>query len=168
MPENLPARRQRPTWDEYFLDIAFSVAERSTCDRAHVGAVLVRDRRILATGYNGSAAGLPHCDEVGHLMVDGHCVRTLHAEQNAIIQSALHGISSEGATVYVTHQPCLTCAKMLINAGITRVVYAGNYLDAYSRLFLAEAHVTLDFLPRPHNADSVYLPVSDAGSNGEK
>src|SRR5690349_1035987 len=84
MSENLGTRRQRPTWDEYFLDIAFSVAERSTCDRAHVGAVLVRDRRILATGYNGSPAGLPHCDEVGHLLIDGHCVRTLHAEQNAI------------------------------------------------------------------------------------
>lgn len=158
-PENLPTRRQRPTWDEYFLDIAFSVAERSTCDRAHVGAVLVRDRRILATGYNGSPAGLPHCDEVGHLMVDGHCVRTLHAEQNAIIQSALHGVSSEGATAYVTHQPCLTCAKMLINAGIQRVVYAGNYLDEYSRQFLAEANVQLEHLPRPRHNDSLYQPL---------
>jgi dCMP deaminase len=152
--------RQRPTWDEYFLDIAFSVAERSTCDRAHVGAVLVRDKRILATGYNGSPAGLPHCDEVGHLMVDGHCVRTLHAEQNAIIQAALHGVSSEGATAYVTHQPCLTCAKMLINAGVKRVVYAGSYLDNYSRQFLAEAHVQLEHLPRRRHSDSVYQPAS--------
>jgi dCMP deaminase len=158
-PENLRTRRPRPTWDEYFLDIAFSVAERSTCDRAHVGAVLVRDRRILATGYNGSPAGLPHCDEVGHLMVDGHCVRTLHAEQNAIIQSALHGVSSEGATAYVTHQPCLTCAKMLINAGIQRVVYAGNYLDEYSRQFLAEANVQLEHLPRPRHNDSLSQPL---------
>lgn len=162
MSETSPTRRQRPTWDEYFLDIAFSVAERSTCDRAHVGAVLVRDKRILATGYNGSPAGLPHCDEAGHLMVDGHCVRTLHAEQNAIIQSALHGVSSEGATAYVTHQPCLTCAKMLINAGVQRVVYAGNYLDNYSRQFLAEAHVQLDHLPRPRRADSLYEPQPDA------
>ena len=161
MSETSPTRRQRPTWDEYFLDIAFSVAERSTCDRAHVGAVLVRDKRILATGYNGSPAGLPHCDEAGHLMVDGHCVRTLHAEQNAIIQSALHGVSSEGATAYVTHQPCLTCAKMLINAGIQRVVYAGNYLDNYSRQFLAEARVQLDHLPRPHRADRVLEPQPD-------
>ena len=153
--------RHRPTWDEYFLDIAFSVAERSTCDRAHVGAVLVRDKRILATGYNGSPAGLPHCDEVGHLMIDGHCVRTLHAEQNAIIQSALHGVSSEGATAYVTHQPCLTCAKMLINAGVERVVYAGDYLDDNSRQFLAAAHVKLDHLPRPRPSDSVYAPTSD-------
>jgi dCMP deaminase len=159
MTENPTTRRHRPTWDEYFLDIAFSVAERSTCDRAHVGAVLVRDKRILSTGYNGSPAGLPHCDEVGHLMVDGHCVRTLHAEQNAIIQSALHGVSSEGATAYVTHQPCLTCAKMLINAGVTRVVYAGSYLDEYSRQFLAEAHVQLEHLPRQRHSDSVYQPA---------
>jgi dCMP deaminase len=155
------ASRQRPTWDHYFLGIAFSVAERSTCDRAHVGAVLVRDKRILATGYNGSPAGLPHCDEVGHLMVDGHCVRTLHAEQNAIIQSALHGVSSEGATAYVTHQPCLTCAKMLINAGVERVVYAGNYLDENSRHFLAQANVKLDYLPRHHASDIIPTPASD-------
>jgi dCMP deaminase len=154
MLDNVSTHRQRPTWDEYFLDIAFSVAERSTCDRAHVGAVLVRDKRILATGYNGSPAGLPHCDEVGHLIVDGHCVRTLHAEQNAIIQSALHGISSEGATAYVTHQPCLTCAKMLINAGVRRVVFAGNYPDENSVQFLAQANVALERLPRP--ANSVY------------
>lgn len=146
----------RPSWDEYFMDIAFTVAQRSTCDRAHVGAVLVRDRRILATGYNGAPAGLPHCDDVGHLMVDGHCVRTLHAEQNAIIQAALHGVSIQGATAYVTHQPCLTCAKMLINAGIRRVVYAGNYPDDLSRQFLNEANVALVHLPRSRAADSVY------------
>lgn len=160
MSEN-SSTRHRPTWDEYFLDIAFSVAERSTCDRAHVGAVLVRDKRILATGYNGSPAGLPHCDEVGHLMIDGHCVRTLHAEQNAIIQSALHGVSSEAATAYVTHQPCLTCAKMLINAGVERVVYAGDYLDDNSRQFLAAANVKLDYLPRPRSASSVHAPAPD-------
>jgi dCMP deaminase len=148
----------RPTWDEYFMDIAFAVAERSTCDRAHVGAVLVRDRRILATGYNGAPAGLPHCDDVGHLMVDGHCVRTLHAEQNAIIQAALHGVGISGATAYVTHHPCLTCAKMLINAGITRVVYAGNYPDEYSRQFFEQAHVELLHLLRIRAADSVYKP----------
>lgn len=164
MTENSTAHRQRPTWDEYFLEIAFSVAERSTCDRAHVGAVLVRDKRILSTGYNGSPAGLPHCDEVGHLMIDGHCVRTLHAEQNAIIQSALHGVSSEGATAYVTHQPCLTCAKMLINAGIRRVVYAGNYPDEYSRQFFAQASVQLEHLPRPRPADSPYEPTPHSGT----
>ena len=89
------------------MDIAFTVAQRSTCDRAHVGAVLVRDRRMLTTGYNGAPAGLPHCDDVGHLMVDGHCVRTLHAEQNAIIQAALHGVSTESATA-VCDPPALS------------------------------------------------------------
>ena len=128
---------------------SFTVAQRSTCDRAHVGCVLVRERRILTTGYNGAPAGLPHCDEVGHLLIDGHCVRTLHAEQNAIIQGALHGVSIVGATAYVTHEPCLTCAKMLINAGVRRVVYAGNYPDANSRYFLDEAGVALEHLPQP-------------------
>jgi dCMP deaminase len=146
------------------MDIAFAVAERSTCDRAHVGAVLVRDRRILTTGYNGAPAGLPHCDEVGHLMVDGHCVRTLHAEQNAIIQAALHGVSIEGATAYVTHQPCLTCAKMIINAGIRCVVYAGNYPDEYSRLFFDQAGVELIHLVRVRSGDSVYHPSSEPAS----
>ena len=158
--------RTRPGWDDYFMDIAFTVAERSTCDRAHVGAVLVRDRRILTTGYNGAPAGLPHCDDVGHLMVDGHCVRTLHAEQNAIIQAALHGISIEGATAYVTHQPCLTCAKMLINAGVRRVVYAGNYPDENSREFFRIAGVDLIHLPRERRADSVYHPDSAPDATG--
>jgi dCMP deaminase len=150
--------RSRPSWDEYFLQIAFTVAQRSTCDRAHVGCVLVRDRRILTTGYNGAPAGLPHCDEVGHLLVDGHCVRTLHAEQNALIQAALHGVGTEGATAYVTHQPCLTCAKMLINAGVRRVVYAGNYPDDYSRQFLVAAGVALVHLAWQRPADTVYQP----------
>jgi dCMP deaminase len=133
----------RPSWDEYFMGIAFQVAKRSTCDRARVGAIIVKDRRILTTGYNGAPAGLPHCDDVDHLMVDGHCVRTLHAEQNAIIQAALHGVSVQGGTMYVTHQPCLTCAKMIINAGIVRVVHAGDYPDENSRAFLAQAGVGL-------------------------
>ena len=152
----------RPSWDDYFMDIAFTVAQRSTCDRAHVGCVLVRDRRMLCTGYNGAPAGLPHCDEVGHLMIDGHCVRTLHAEQNAIIQAALHGVSTQGATAYVTHQPCLTCAKMLINAGVRRVVYAGNYPDGHSRRFFAEAGVELVHAPGNRAADSVFSPESDS------
>lgn len=133
----------RPSWDEYFMGIARQVARRATCDRAQVGAIIVKERRILTTGYNGAPAGLPHCDDVGHLMVDGHCLRTLHAEQNAIIQAALHGVSVRGGTIYVTHQPCLTCAKMIINAGIVRVVYAGDYLDENSVAFLAQAGVAL-------------------------
>ncbi len=134
----------RPSWDDYFMDIAFQVAKRSTCDRARVGAIIVKDRRILTTGYNGAPAGLPHCDDVGHLMVGGHCMRTLHAEQNAIIQGALHGVAVAGGTMYVTHQPCLTCAKMIINAGIERVVYAGEYADENAVTFLHQAGVALD------------------------
>lgn len=134
---------QRPSWDEYFIGIAEQVAKRSTCPRAAVGAVIVKDRRILTTGYNGAPMGLPHCTEVGCLMVDGHCVRTLHAEQNAIIQAALHGVSVQGSTMYVTHQPCLNCAKMIINAGIVRVVYGGDYPDPQACAFLSEAGVAL-------------------------
>jgi len=134
----------RPAWDSYFMGLAFEVAKRSTCNRASVGAILVRDKRILATGYNGSPTGLPHCHEAGCLMFRGHCVRTLHAEQNAIIQAALHGISIDEATIYVTHQPCFTCAKMIINAGIIRVVYGGDYLDELARQFLEEAGVELE------------------------
>lgn len=133
----------RPSWDDYFMQITFEVAKRSTCPRAAVGAILVRDRRILTTGYNGAPAGLPHCTEVGCLMVNGHCVRTLHAEQNAIIQGALHGVNISGSTLYVTHQPCLSCAKMVINAGIRRVVFAGVYPDEIAQGFLEGAGVEL-------------------------
>ena len=106
----------RPDWDSYFMKIAYAVSERSTCDRAMVGCVLVMEKRILTTGFNGSPMGQDHCDEVGHLIVDGHCVRTIHAETNAIIQAALHGVSTRGATCYVTHLPCINCTKALINA----------------------------------------------------
>ncbi len=145
----------RPSWDDYFMGITFQVAQRGTCDRARVGAIIVKDRRILTTGYNGAPAGLPHCDEVGHLMINGHCMRTLHAEQNAIIQAALHGVSVAGGTIYVTHQPCLTCAKMIINAGIKRVVYAGHYPDENSVAFLAAAGVALEhWQPASRSAES--------------
>jgi len=134
----------RPTWDEYFLKIAAAVAERSTCDRAHVGAVLVREKRILTTGFNGSPAGLEHCDEVGHLLIDGHCVRTIHAEINAIIQAAMHGVSTNGSICYVTHFPCINCTKSLINAGINRVVYLNNYrIDDNALKFFQQAEVEL-------------------------
>ncbi|MBN2045974.1 MAG: cytidine/deoxycytidylate deaminase family protein [Anaerolineales bacterium] len=134
----------RPSWDNYFMKIAVTVAERSTCDRAHVGAVLVREKRILTTGFNGSPAGLPHCDDAGHLLVDGHCVRTIHAETNAIIQAALHGVSTKGATCYVTHFPCINCTKTLINAGITRIVYLNDYrVDEIAMSFIMETGVKL-------------------------
>ncbi len=109
------------------MEVARVVATRSTCDRAAVGCVIVRERRILATGYNGAPKGQPHCDDVGHLMENGHCIRTLHAEQNALIQAALHGVSTNGATLYVTHQPCFTCAKMIVNAGIVKVIHGEGY-----------------------------------------
>jgi dCMP deaminase len=134
----------RPTWDSYFINIALAVAERSTCDRAKVGAVLVRDKRILTTGFNGSPSGQPHCDTDGHLLVDGHCVRTIHAETNAIIQAALHGVSTKDATCYVTHIPCINCTKTLINAGITQIVYLNDYrIDEHALEFLKTAGVEL-------------------------
>ena len=132
----------RPDWDSYFMKIAYAVSERSTCDRAFVGCVLVLDKRILTTGFNGSPVGQPHCDEVGHLLVDEHCVRTIHAETNAIIQAALHGVSTRGSTCYVTHFPCVNCAKVLINAGITRLVYCEAYrLDQVALDFLSAAKI---------------------------
>lgn len=142
----------RPSWDEYFIEIARQVATRSTCLRRHVGAVIVRDKRILATGYNGAPRGLAHCDVVGCLreklgIPSGQrqeICRGLHAEQNAIIQAALHGISTDGAMIYVTHQPCITCAKMIINAGIVRVISANSYPDELAREMLAEAGIPLE------------------------
>ena len=119
----------RASWDEYFMNIAREVATRATCDRKHVGAVIERERSILATGYNGSIAGLPHCDEEGHLMEDGHCVRTIHAEANAVIQAARNGVRIEGAHIYVTASPCFGCFKMLANAGIKKIVYGEFYRD---------------------------------------
>ncbi len=141
--QNQADKHSRPSWDEYFLNIAREVAHRSTCERAHVGAVIVKNKRILTTGYNGSPRGLPHCTEVGCLMEKGHCIRTLHAEQNAIIQAALHGVSTDGSSIYVTHQPCFLCAKTIINAGILRIVYDNEYPDDLSRQFLQEAGVAL-------------------------
>ncbi len=135
----------RPDWDSYFLKIAIAVSERSTCDRAFVGCVLVLEKRILTTGFNGSPAGQPHCDEVGHLLVDGHCVRTIHAETNAIIQAALHGVSTKGATCYVTHFPCINCTKALINAGIVRLVYSESYrIDDFALDFFKAAKVEIN------------------------
>ena len=134
----------RPDWDSYFMKIAYAVSERSTCDRAQVGCVLVLEKRILTTGFNGSPAGQPHCDEVGHLMVEGHCVRTIHAETNAIIQAALHGVSTRGSTCYVTHLPCINCTKALINAGITRLVYHIVYRqDPIALQFLEGARIEI-------------------------
>ena len=119
----------RASWDEYFMDIAVVVARRSTCPRKHVGAVIVRDKTILSTGYNGSVRGLPHCDDAGHMMVDGHCVRTIHAEVNAVVQAAKNGTRIDGATIYVTASPCWNCFKTICNVGIKRIVFEEFYRD---------------------------------------
>jgi dCMP deaminase len=126
----------RPSWDQYFMMITRQVADRSTCNRAKVGAVIVRDKNILATGYNGSPAGLPHCTEVGCLIyesktpsgeIEENCFRTIHAEINAIAQAAKNGASIQGADIYITHTPCIHCFKVLINTGIRRVLYEKPY-----------------------------------------
>jgi len=129
---------KRPSWDEYFMEIMDSVSKRATCNRGKSGCVIVKDKRIIATGYVGSPVGLPHCDEVGHLIkklthedgkVTEHCVRTIHAEQNAICQAAKFGTSIEGGTLYCKMTPCRICAMMIINSGIYRVVSKNRYQD---------------------------------------
>jgi dCMP deaminase len=133
----------RPGWDEYFMEVARTVATRATCPRASVGAVLVREHRILTTGYNGAPRNVAHCTETGCEMVGDHCVRSTHAEANAVVQGALHGIGLAGSTAYCTHQPCVHCAKLLISAGVERIVYAEAYPDAFAQALLAEAGVAL-------------------------
>ena len=121
--------RTRASWDEYFMNIAREVATRSTCDRKHVGAVIVRDKSILATGYNGSIRGLGHCDDEGHLMEDGHCVRTVHAEANAIVQAARNGNRIDEGSIYVTASPCWGCFRLIANAGLKKIVFGEFYRD---------------------------------------
>jgi len=125
------------------MQIAHTVATRATCPRASVGAVLVRDHRILTTGYNGAPRGVAHCTEAGCMLVNEHCQRATHAEANAIVQGALHGVGLQGATAYCTHQPCVNCSKLLISAGITKIVYDQPYPDAIASELLAEAGVAL-------------------------
>src|SRR5574338_1620440 len=142
----------RVDWHTYFMNIAQVVASRSTCPRKFVGAVIVRDRTILSTGYNGSIRGLPHCTEAGHMMEDGHCVATVHAEANAIIQAAKNGVAIEGATIYTTASPCWPCFKLIANAGCRRIVFGEFYRD--ERIFefaqrLGIELVELEVPPRP-------------------
>ncbi len=125
----IAAAKKRLPWDQYFMSIAQVVASRSTCDRKHVGAVIVRDKTILSTGYNGSIRGLPHCDEVGHLMEGGHCVATIHAEANALVQAARNGVNISGATITITASPCWNCFKLIANAGIRAIHYGEFYRD---------------------------------------
>ena len=123
---------KRIGWHEYFMNIARQAATRSTCDRKNVGAVIVRDRTILSTGYNGSIRGMPHCDEAGHLMEEGHCIATIHAETNAILQAAKNGVNINKAELYTTASPCWNCFKMVVNAGIQRIYYGEFYRDRRS------------------------------------
>lgn len=133
----------RPGWDEYFMQIARQVATRATCPRLSVGAVLVREHRILTTGYNGAPKGVAHCTEAGCILVNDHCARATHAEANAIVQGALHGVELQGAIAYCTHQPCVNCSKLLISAGVTKIVYDVAYPDAVASELLGEAGVAL-------------------------
>jgi len=151
----------RPTWDEYFMEITHLVARRSTCLRRQVGAVLVKDKNILATGYNGSPSGVAHCLDVGCLREklgipsgERHeLCRGLHAEQNAIIQAAKHGTNIDSATLYCTTMPCIICSKMIINAGIQRVVYEQGYPDALAAEMIAETGIKVDFFVPAHPAE---------------
>ena len=140
---------RRPDWDEYFLKLAMLASERATCPRLHCGCVLVRARFVLATGYNGSLPGAPHCYTDGCLLVKGHCVRTNHAEINAICQATRHGVILTGASAYVTNMPCTACAKALAAAGIERVVIFSEYHDTLAERFFAESAVELMRRPVP-------------------
>ncbi|HVN31511.1 MAG TPA: cytidine/deoxycytidylate deaminase family protein [Thermoanaerobaculaceae bacterium] len=134
---------QRVSWDRYFMNLAVQAAARSTCPRKSVGAVVVRDKAVLATGYNGSIRGLPHCSEVGCLMDNDHCVRTVHAEANAILQAARHGVRIDQASIYVTSSPCWDCFKLIANAGIIRVLYGEFYRDDRIAEYAREAGIEL-------------------------
>lgn len=133
----------RPSWDDYFMALARIVSTRATCDRLHGGAVLVKKNRIVSTGYNGAPPQLGHCDERGHLMEDGHCVRTIHAEHNALLQAAvIGGSSTTGATLYALYSPCIHCAKYILAAGIARVVVGKIYRNQDVRDYLEDAGVS--------------------------
>ncbi|MBF0330767.1 MAG: cytidine/deoxycytidylate deaminase family protein [Candidatus Omnitrophica bacterium] len=139
----------RPNWDEYFMKLAMLASERATCPRMHCGCVLVKDREVTATGYNGSIPGDDHCEDVGCLVVENHCVRTNHAEMNAIVQAAKKGHKIDGGTAYVTNMPCTTCAKALIAAGVKRVVVFSDYHSTLATEFFAKAKVVIDKVAMP-------------------
>lgn len=151
MDKNIIEQQYRPSWDAYFMNITFLVAKRSTCLRRAVGSLVVKDKRILSTGYNGAPTGIRHCNETGCLrqtmnVASGEkheLCRGIHAEQNAIIQAAYHGVSIKGATLFCTNLPCSICAKMIINAGITEIRYHSGYADAMSKEMLEEAGINI-------------------------
>ncbi|MDD8017052.1 MAG: deaminase [Bacteroidota bacterium] len=136
----------RVGWNEYFMNIAEQVATRSTCSRKNVGAVIVRDKTILSTGYNGSLRGAPHCDDAGHDLENDHCVRTVHAEANAVAQAAKHGVRIDESEIYVTASPCLTCFKLIANSGIKIIYYKEFYRDERITEYARQTGVTLVFM----------------------
>jgi dCMP deaminase len=159
--------QQRPSVDDYFIEIATVVSKRSTCLREHVGAVLVRDKHILSTGYNGAPAGLPHCEEVGCLREQlkvpsgerHELCRGSHAEANAIIQAALHGVSTENSTMYCTHQPCTMCTKLAINAKVKEIVYRTQYPDDLSLQLLKDAKIKIRRLETKKDQTESRTPI---------
>ena len=158
----MAGKESRPSWGNYFMNITNLVAERSTCTRRAVGAVLVKEKRILSTGYNGAPTGLKHCLEVGclreQLGVESgkmhELCRGIHAEQNAIIQAAYHGVSVKGATIFCTNQPCSICARMIINAGIQKIYYQSGYADSLAKELLGEAGIELQRIDSDHRGES--------------
>ena len=136
----------RPSWDCYFMEMAILARKRSTCSSRKVGAVLVKDRHVISTGYNGSPPGMLHCDDpgIGCLLQDGRCVRTIHAEQNALLQAARKGVSTLGAKVYTTHRPCDVCSKLLAGAGISRVVYINGTIDGWGKEIFDASNIQAD------------------------
>ena len=143
---------KRPNWDEYFLKLAMLASERATCPRMHCGTVLVKNKNVIATGYNGSIPGDEHCEDVGCLLVENHCVRTVHAEMNAILQAARRGHAIDGATAYVTNMPCTTCAKALIACGVKRVVVFSDYHDTMATDFFTKGKVAIDRIAMPEKS----------------
>lgn len=163
--KTLTKKLKRAEWDEYFMNIASVVSHRSTCDRKFVGSVIVRDKTILSTGYNGSVRKLEHCDEVGHMMENNHCVATIHAEANAIIQSAKNGVCIDGGTIYTTASPCWPCFKLIANAGIKRICFGEFYRD--ERIFKIAKKLKID-LVKLDNFDPIRHNSNGNGSKNAK
>ncbi|MDP6861879.1 MAG: cytidine/deoxycytidylate deaminase family protein [Candidatus Marinimicrobia bacterium] len=145
-------KKKRVSWEAYFMNIATEVATRSTCDRKRVGAVIVKDKTILSTGYNGSIKGLPHCDEAGHEMVDGHCIRTTHAEANTIVQAAKNGVEINNGEIYITASPCYNCFKLIANAGIKSIYFLEFYRE--ERIIEHAREAGIELIQLDENAES--------------
>ena len=152
--------KKRADWHEYFMGIAVQVSGRSTCARKHVGAVIVRDRNILSTGYNGSIAGMPHCDDVGHIMDNNHCIATVHAEANAIIQAAKNGVMISGSSIYTTASPCWDCFKLIANGGIEKVYFGEFYRE--KRIFEVAQELGMELVDLTEVLRSIHGVEADA------